>query len=660
MDDAVNNVKCESSPVIVPSAVVVDVHTAQSLSHSRLLLIAVASFTLVVAFIAVVLLIVPKQLRLSRQDEQEPVLDCGAEMVPIISLLNATGDPCTDLYSYVCSTAEEPDSSYLPPAFRVALAWELERDVCSATSGTGVATERVSLLRPAFLNWLGLDEGERVADFARALLRMGNVSASMTTPQIVRLLAEMSLRYAMAPVVTFGVDPTQSGPATTLQLESNLRCLGVGHQEQTITLAVRAFNDVLNTTLEVNDITELDKELKAFGGEAGGVRNVPQGIDKVPFRDLGESDWQAILRDLVFPTLPNVTELSARDSQRLEELVQFIGNAVNQPAALAYVVTCAAINGVEVLQPETPALSPWLQRSTCGFFGICELDDVVKVECMRSIAADKHARNVFSQVRDAVSSAALKSSSLFFGRSNVTPLVEQLNRVKLLLPSDIVGLGVPFPNMSNSFAANLLALRSHSFEIRRVKLARSIPEARDLFMPEVVRRANVIYIPANLYLFLNLGSTREGIFDLSDLAVGLASELWSFLLDGEWQSQESGLSLPPVRMCFKEKYFNDDSDERTWRTALHAALGLMSAATLNSYSDWYKSCTFNSTRLLKAQTFFLYWVYNRCATFPSAASRRVINAALSSLPFTAEAFSCPPTAPTARRPVCLENLTIWN
>ncbi|KAH7962618.1 hypothetical protein HPB52_017194 [Rhipicephalus sanguineus] len=443
MDKAKDNFKLGSSPDLTPMVDGADVHTAQSRSHS-VLLITIATLALLAAFIATALLIFPKQLQRTYQAEKEPALQCGDEMVPIISLVNATGDPCTDLYRYVCSNAEEPDSSYLPPAFRTALAWELVRDAVSETRRAGGATERASLLRHEFWNWLRLNEGERVADFVHALVKAGNVSTSMTASQIRHLLTEMSLRYALAPFVS------SKGSATRLKLERSPLCLGVGNH--TVTLAVRAFNDDLNASVEVDDIFKVDKALKTFGERAGGARSVPQDIDKVPFRHLGQSDWQDVQNDPTLPMQLDKTHLSQTDSQRLDELVRLIVNAAKQPAALAYVITCAAINGVEALQPETAAPSSRLYRTTCEFFGICELDDIVKLESMRSTAADKRIRNMFSEVREEVSSAALNLSSLF-GGSNVTTIVEQLNSVTLLLPSDIAGLDVPLPDMSFRLSA---------------------------------------------------------------------------------------------------------------------------------------------------------------------------------------------------------------
>ncbi|KAH8010200.1 hypothetical protein HPB51_026252 [Rhipicephalus microplus] len=645
MDEGRNSVKLASSRTLRPTVIGADVHTTQSHSHSALL--TAISFALVAAFIAAVLLVFFKKPHETYQGEKAPALQCGDEMVPTISLLNTTGDPCTDLYGYVCSNAEAPDSSYLPPAFRIAFAWELLREASSATRAAGGATERSLSLRDEFWIWLRRDKRERVADFVHALLKAGNVSTSMTVPQIKDLLTGMNHRYALAPAVLF------KKSVTHLKLERNPQCLAVGNQ--TIAAAVRAFNDDLNASVGLDDIISVDKALEAFSEKQGAARNVLQGIDKVPFRGLSQSDRQDVQNDVVLPVQSNTYSRRKDDSQGLDELVRFIENYANLPAALAYVTTCSAVNGVEALRPETPAPSSRLYRTTCEFFGICELDDIAKLEAVRSAAADTRIRKIFSEVRDTVYSAALNSSSLL-GRSNETLIAEQLNLVTLLLPSDIAGLDVPLPNMSNSFAANLLALRSHSFEVRRRKLARNFPETGDLFMPEVVRRDSVVYVPANLYLFLDPGSTRDVIFDLADLAVGLAVALWSFVLELAWGPRESAQSVPPVAACLNETHFKDATNEGTWRTALHAALGLMSVSSMRNSSEWNESCSSKSTRLSKAQAFFLYWVYNRCALYPRADSGRAIDVALRSLPFTSKVFSCAPTSPMSMRPVCLDNV----
>ncbi|KAK8770348.1 hypothetical protein V5799_013182 [Amblyomma americanum] len=79
----------------------------------------------------------------------------------------------------------------------------------------GKTSEMLSSLQNGFWRWLQRSTQERVADLTLALLQTSNVTTSMTTPQVVHLFAEISLRYGLPAVVSFdGAYPSCPQPST--------------------------------------------------------------------------------------------------------------------------------------------------------------------------------------------------------------------------------------------------------------------------------------------------------------------------------------------------------------------------------------------------------------------------------------------------------------
>ncbi|KAL1486160.1 hypothetical protein MTO96_009341 [Rhipicephalus appendiculatus] len=540
--------------------------------------------------------------------KREVVFCCKDDAELILSNVNHSGNACEDFYEYVCSRAEGPDSGFVPPALKVAMAWKLI-EVAYMDHGVG-ATQRVLRdLRRSLASWLWLPREEQIADLMVAVLNTGNVTASMNSLEILRFFASMSLKYGLRTVVNIETYPANTTSVTTLRVKTYTGCLLDADLLDSMNVALRKFNDHTNSTVSNDDVRNFTRKVNDTILEPGESDTKQFRITAVPIHGITFDEWQALLKDFVFATLPNVTTLSVRATQRLADLIQLFSDSSNQPAAIACVTVCSAIHSVEYLR--TAVSERTAQRtssSVCEGLGVCRVDDIAKTEAVWSESLDVRIRELFSLMRSKVCLEAI-GANVMAGSAKGARIEAHLDKLRLMLPMDVRNAvsSLTIPHMSGSFGLDLLAARGHNFEMKRIQTELNIPDRRELAEPKILRRRSVIYISNNLYLFLDPHMTRDSIVDLAALGVGLAMEIWSFLLE----DAEPGSTRQFVEShyhCFRETYFSGTTDDSTWRRAFYTALGLASAVNAGKTSDWSYTFNINDTFVSKGQLVYLYWI----------------------------------------------------
>ncbi|KAL1421790.1 hypothetical protein MTO96_022837 [Rhipicephalus appendiculatus] len=165
----------------------------------------------------------------------------------------------------------------------------------------------------------------------------------------------------------------------------------------------------------------------------------------------------------------------------------------------------------------------------CQVLQVCELEDRLVTDMVRSARMDNRIQSVFSKTRTAVIRRA-KGHPMFEATSE-RELSNEMSKLRLVLPQEIVVSDIPIPTVSNTFAANLLRARSYIYDVRRAKVARNVPSAENLFLPALFRHRDVIYFPTNLYVLLNQAPNATGALDIPAFGVGMAAQMWTFLLE---------------------------------------------------------------------------------------------------------------------------------
>ncbi|KAH7964713.1 hypothetical protein HPB49_000915 [Dermacentor silvarum] len=631
------------------------VHSADSGHRKWGQVTVVAAGAALSLILAVTALLVSRRYKLQRNPpgNQEAVFCCKEEAEMIIADLNQSGNACEDFYEYVCSRAEQLDSGFVPPSLKVTMAWKIIEVTHMAQAG-GVRQRILLALRRVLASWLWLPHDEQIADFTVAILKMGNVSATMNALDILRFFALMSLKYSLWSVTSFEAYPVNSNLVTTVRVETYTGCFLDTDNIDLIALALLKFNDHTNATVNASDVLNFAQKVNNTDFGTGELDTERFNINTVPIRGISLVEWDALLKEFVFATLPNVTTLLVSAADKFQDFIDLFASSANQPAAIAYVTICSAIHSAQYLRTSVDHRIAQETSSTVHqALGVCRVNDLAKTEAVWSESLDLRIRELFSLMRKKVYLEAISANMLIENAESV-PIVRRLDNLRLMLPIEInnAASNLTIPPMSGSFGLDLLATRAHNFDIKRIETELNMPYPAEIAMPDVVRRQNVIYISNNLYLFLDPFTSRDGVLDLATLGVGLATEIWSFLLE-EAESEGTGQFVKSHYRCFSETYFKGTSEDGTWRRAFYTALGLASAASAGRTKDWGDIFNQNNTLISKARLMYLYWVHNQCTASYGKMFGFAINLALRNSQLFTEAFACAPNASMSQRPACL-------
>ncbi|KAH6925437.1 hypothetical protein HPB50_005614 [Hyalomma asiaticum] len=296
---------------------------------------------------------------------------------------------------------------------------------------------------------------------------------------------------------------------------------------------------------------------------------------------------------------------------------------------------------------------------SCEELAVCELEEEFKAEAISTQKADEYVRDFFAHVVDNVAARAVASSTpgLFSSRDK-KKVIRYLKEMKVMLPKEIVAtdLRVPKFNASHSFAENLLLARSYSFDLRKARVAARIPSVHHLSRPEVVRRDSVVFVPSNLYMLLKINASAIRTVNIPAIGVGMAMEVWSFLLQMTTWSQETLVNIEARRKCFRgtqQANRNEDND-RSWFKVFSLSLAFASVIDPQRQQGWSNSHTVGRVTLTEGQLSYLMWVYNHCDSFLRFLPEKEINLAIRNSPTFADAFECRDGNIPVRHTTCLQ------
>ncbi|KAH7963724.1 hypothetical protein HPB52_022462 [Rhipicephalus sanguineus] len=324
--------------------------------------------------------------------------------------------------------------------------------------------------------------------------------------------------------------------------------------------------------------------------------NLKESLMDSPFSTLPNKVWNDIVSEFVSPANPNVCTVRQAKGDRLNDVLGAMANAANRQVAAAYIVTCTSLNAYEEMRAVMDEARTGDYLPSCDELAVCELDEVFKAEAISTQTADDYIRDYFSYVVNNVAARAMTSSMPgLFSSSDKKSVIRYLKGMKVMLPKEIAAfdLRVPNFNTSHSFAENLLLARSYSFDLRKGRVAKDIPGVRHLFRREVIRRDNVVFVPSNLYMLLKINASARRAVNIPAIGVGMATELWSFLLEKTTWTKETLSNIEARRTCFRtiEPSNHSEEDERGWLKAFSLSLGFASVIDPERQEGWGNSHT---------------------------------------------------------------------
>ncbi|KAK8760818.1 hypothetical protein V5799_027920 [Amblyomma americanum] len=568
---------------------------------------------------------------------------CPDEAQAVLQVVNLSADPCDDFYAHVCSRVDAGTPGHLSPMFRIAMKRKIVEygSVRAANSAAGQMLAAIKKRTRGGANLLGED----VAEFVTAIAQAAAVGQKMELFHVVRLFAELSMRYGLRSLVSFSV--SKSG--TIAKIQRNDGCALDSAHTDDVGSAANAFNKVLNDTVNVGELRQLHDNLQTIQG-VNHSKAASRIIPFSPFSGLSEHEWAAISRDLILSLYPNVTEVETREEDRINDFLTLLMKAPHQSTALAYIVICTAYMTRDKMDDILSTKPAHGLGISCQLLGVCEIEDIFFAQVFSSRNMNNYVRSLFRTIRLKVTDQA--SGHPVLGGKSKQEIARELDKLRLMLPEDIAASDLRVPTVSKTFVANLLAARSYAFDVRKAKVSRKIPAANSLSLPVVVRREEVIYVPTNVYALLGQKPNKKAALGIPVMGVDMAAEMWSYLLERPWPD-ESRRNIKTRLECFKQNGLNGSHNADSLRAAA-IALGVESSMDAMMTAQWKTVSIVKDTPISLGRLVYLTWVYDRCAAVPGE-SRLDINSALQHSPGFVEAFGCAKGSAMTFQNCCLKS-----
>ncbi|KAL1421791.1 hypothetical protein MTO96_022838 [Rhipicephalus appendiculatus] len=120
---------------------------------------------------------------------------------------------------------------------------------------------------------------------------------------------------------------------------------------------------------------------------------------------------------------------------------------------------CTALTTRDRIEEDAPGQ---MTDVPCQVLQVCELEDRLVTDMVHSARMDHHILSVFSKTRADVIQRAKRHP--MFGATSERELTNEMSKLRLVLPQEIVVPDVPIPTVSKTFATNLLEARSYIYD----------------------------------------------------------------------------------------------------------------------------------------------------------------------------------------------------
>ncbi|CAN7937273.1 unnamed protein product [Ixodes hexagonus] len=599
-------------------------------------------FTYITVAFCVVLFTVILILEIVKKDAASirvPDFCCVDEALALVERQNTSLDPCFNFHDYVCMRAADINFTHRSPVYRVAV-YQTNLVLTASTSGSPSGRAFADLRRSCERqDW---NAEVVLANFTSAIMKAARVSARMNPADVVRFLVLVNFEYKLPGLVTFRDTYSRKDSARkSLVLRRkdwipstlNVTCF------KCIDAMIATFNGFLKVDVSPNEVMSFNEKMAAH--EYIPYTTTNRSVSESPFDSVASDAWRNILEDLVYPVLPGVNYIIQETGTHVDTLITRLATPANQPFAVAYLV----INTVLGVYQEFVDSDVFggRRRAQCSslVLQVYELLESFEAQVVATRERDDHIRDIFQRITKAV--AADASSSSTFGAEGAERINAALNSVQLLLPQDVAIADAPPPNINSDFPSSLLAARSFGFKVQRAKVQRKLNDLNvRSYMPDVLRRDNVLCIPTSMYLMLKFESPHNLFLNLPVVGVRLARELWSFLFETLSWANDTKKNIERYHRCFESSYSAWSMNSTTRRHAQMIAAAVTTTLGVVAKSEWIQvKQVSKSVRMSRGQLFYLTLADSLCGDALFQAPQEDVNIFAENTPDFSRVFGCP-------------------
>lgn len=388
-------------------------------------ILAIATFA---AFLAALIIVVGSQ---TPAPVVQPSFCCKNEAANLLEGLSPTLKPCNNFYDYVCAQYANATSSLLPIAFRIQVQLvsldkypQLAKAPLSEVF-TNLATSCAEQdWKPYFA----------AANFTSSILKVGNLSASMNASKLLRLFLLMSIKYHLSAPIFFrtSINVSQDTEFTLVIEQQHSPAIELNHICSDCILAVlHAVNDAFNVNVTLANLLEFDKFVNDSKPASGKPTFMLKDISHPPIHGVKPYDWNAILKEVVFPIYPDIFHLE-QDTQGRYDLLDSLANPENQPVSIAYISAFIVVHAYENLRGGARSQEGNNEGCSDAIRLIRELKDAFEAQAVTNQQRDDQVRELFSVVQGFVARDALSGRPL--NDEGEVAIRKELDTLKLLLP----------------------------------------------------------------------------------------------------------------------------------------------------------------------------------------------------------------------------------
>ncbi|KAK8777592.1 hypothetical protein V5799_029063 [Amblyomma americanum] len=482
---------------------------------------------------------------------------CLDELRLLYSTVNATINPCNDIFAYVCDSYER---NVTPGSVRdIRLREEPARYLPSNTAAGKLINKhfRVCLRAMSRAEELGPETVTSLADF------MGR-QAFRTERDMLRLVVEMTLKYSLETTVLFATTELRDiwkrhlpgerlgGRDTVVVIACSIQLKVKGPLAKLYARlrqeALDATNAALSTNVTQREIETLVQDLKDIPRKHVVSESPLSALtDMVP--TVSTNEWQTLLESIMgSPYSDRMYHTLVKD---LNHRLGILLDRARQPATVAFLLLDAACNllwNVLNVNQKAAVQVRYFERCRRESQTLVPLLVFNRLQTIRSATErTEQFRAIFHRLVHLVAEAAAR----FSAPEDAESVKQFVRGIRMYLPRDIFDLEAPLPKLDSRYAWNFMSLQASRWTAQRVPLRKDV--SRDAVKDSietkhlVVRNAS-IYVSVSLFTALNISDDFDPVVAYATVGMSLADSLWRTVFAETW-SQETNRLFNIVNDC---------------------------------------------------------------------------------------------------------------